>query len=45
MNRHDEQISHPVLAAVFKSWEDAAMDFCADQEASLSGREVSYMRR
>ncbi len=32
-----EHISHPALSAVFGAWERAAVDFCADQEASSSG--------
>ena len=36
----DEIIAHPALATVFKACERAAVDFCADQEASSSGKQV-----
>lgn len=33
-SKDDERISHPVLGAIFSAWERAAVDFCAEQEAS-----------
>jgi len=40
-SKDDEHISHPVLGAIFSAWERAAVDFCAEQEASpASARQV-----